>query len=95
MSPSQLPPLWVTLSRLLATSRLLAQAPGPSFGRLVTGSRAFVPAFLCLPTLRLSEWESQHVCCVNTSWDPVAEIAEGVRPLHQPPGVWRLPERSE
>lgn len=38
------------------------------FERLVTVVRPFVPAFLCLPTLCLGEWESKHVCCVNTSW---------------------------
>lgn len=50
------------------------------------GLGPFVPAFLCLPTLCLGEWESQHVCCVNTSWNPVIEIAEGVRP--HPPAAW-------
>lgn len=33
----------------------------------------------------LCKWESQHVCCVNTSWNPVIETAEGVRP--QPPAA--------
>lgn len=86
----QLPPLWATLSRLLDASFLLAQALGPLFERLITAVGPFVPAFLCLPTLSLGEWESRHVCCVNTSWSPVIEIAEGVRP-HPPaaqvPGV--------
>lgn len=63
-----LPFLWTTLSKLLNASCLLAQALGPLFERLVTVVRPFVPAFLCLPTLCLGEWESKHVCCVNTSW---------------------------
>ena len=54
----QLPPPWATLSRLLDASCLLAQALGPLFERLVTVARPFVPAFRCLPTLCLGEWES-------------------------------------
>lgn len=88
---SQLPPLWTTLSRLLDASCLLAQALGPLFGRLVTAVGPFVPAFLCLPTLCLGKWESQHVCCVNTSWNPVIEIAEGMRP--HPPAAQALGSR--
>lgn len=76
----QLPPVWTALSRLLDASSLLAQALGPLFGRLVTAIGPFVPPFLCLPTLCLGKWESQYVCCVNTSWNPVIEIAEGARP---------------
>lgn len=64
----------------------LGTGSGPLFGRLITAVGPFVPAFLCLPTLCLGEWESQHVCCVNTSWNPVIEIAEGVRPY--PPAAW-------
>lgn len=71
--PPLVPPLRATLSKLLDASCLLAQALGPSFGRLVTAVGPFVPAFLCLPTLCLGKWESQPVCCVNTSWNPVIE----------------------
>lgn len=60
----------------------------PLFGRLVTAVGPFVPAFLCLPTLCLGKWESQHVCYVNTSWNPVIEIAEGMRP--HPPAAQAL-----
>lgn len=81
----QLPPLWATLSRLLDASCLLARALGPVFERLVTVARPFVPAFRCLPTLYLGEWESQHVCCVNTSWSLVIKIARVRGPIHQLP----------
>ena len=92
----QLLPLWATLSRLLDASCLLAQALGPSFERLVTVARPFVPAVLCLPTLCLGKWELQHVCCVNTSWSLVIKIAEVTRP-HPPaarvPRLQPLPGR--
>lgn len=59
---------------------------GGRVGKLVT-PRALCAAFLCLPTLCPGEWELQRVCCVNTSWSPVIEIAEVSGPSRQPPGL--------
>lgn len=69
---AQLPPLPATLSGLGASCIWHRRR---RVGRLVT-PRALCAAFLCLPTLRPGEWEPQRVCCVNTSWSPVTEIAE-------------------